>query len=146
MPTAAKLAAALLFAGLAYYVSGLVRPIFADERPLPNLQMINLGFGVIIGWVVAGKRVGGGLSGAIGAGLTTAVSLFLVCLFFNSAAEMIDRSLRKHYDAPVQAVIAVFELMLEFGQRILTPEIIAVSLGGGIVACIIVNFVGRQWR
>lgn len=146
MPTAAKLAAALLFAGLAYYVSGLVRPIFADERPLPNLQMINLGFGLIIGWVVAGKRAGGGLTGAIGAGLTTSISVFLVCLFFNSAAEMVARSLRKHYDAPVQAVIAVFELMLEFGQRIMTPEIIATTLGGGILACLIVNFVGRQWR
>ena len=146
MPTAAKLAAALLFAGLAYYVSGLIKPIFAEEQPLPNLEMINLGFGLVIGWVVAGKRVGGGLRGAFGAGLTTSISLFLVCLFFNSAAEMISRSLRKHYDAPVEAVIAVFELMLEFGERILTPEVIGTSLIGGVLACVVVNFVGRQWR
>ena len=146
MPTAARLVAAILFGALAYYVSELVRPIFADERPLPNLALINTGFGILLGWTTAGSRVGGGLRGAIGAGLTTSIALFFLCLFANSFAEMIRRSLRKQYDTPIEAIIAVFELAIDFGQRVLTPEIIGTSLLGGIAAAIVMNITGRFFR
>ncbi|MEM6728829.1 MAG: TrgA family protein, partial [Pseudomonadota bacterium] len=77
MPTAGRVTAAILYAGLAFYVSLLVREIFLDERPLPTLPYWNAFFGVILGWRLAGARAGGGLSAAIGYGITTTIALFI---------------------------------------------------------------------
>lgn len=145
MPTFARVAASVLYAALAFYVSTIVQEMFTDERPLPALPYWNAFFGVIVGWRVAGSRAGQGVSGAIGYGLTTTVALAFVCLFFNSAGEMIRRSMRGQYDGPAQAVVEVANLMYEFGIRVATMEVIAISVGGGLACAILVEAFGRRY-
>ncbi|MEM1236891.1 MAG: TrgA family protein [Pseudomonadota bacterium] len=145
MPTAARLAAAVLFAGLAYYVSTVIQGYFVDERPLPTLPMWNAFFGLICGWRIAGSRAGQGVSGAISYGLTTVTALAIVALFFHSSAEMVTRSMRGQYGGPAEAVVTVAELMYDFGMRIFTPEVLLLSFGGGVVCALIVEAVGRRY-
>ncbi|MEM6896424.1 MAG: TrgA family protein [Pseudomonadota bacterium] len=145
MPTLAKVIAALLFAALAFYVSTIIQGMFVEERPLPALPYWNAFFGVICGWRIAGSRAGQGYHGAVGYGLTTTSALILMCLFFNCFAEMIRRSMRMQYDGPAEAVVAVMDLMVEFGQRVATQEVLITSFAGGLAAAFVVEAFGRRY-
>ncbi|MEM1100708.1 MAG: TrgA family protein [Pseudomonadota bacterium] len=145
MPTFARLVAAALFGALAYYVSTFIPPIFEDERPLPSLPYWNAFFGVLLGWRQAGRVAGRGFGASVSSGLTTSVSLFVVCLFAHSFAEMIDRSMRGQYGGPAEAVVAVFNLMYEFGGRIFTTEVIVTTIVGGIVAAMVTEVFARRY-
>ncbi|MEL6608915.1 MAG: TrgA family protein [Pseudomonadota bacterium] len=146
MPTAARLVAALSFAAVAAYVSLIIQGYFEDKDPAPNLWWINALFGVIVGWQVAGPKGGQGARAMLGSWLTTTVALIFVCMFFNSAAEMIKRSLRKDYDRPVEAVVAVFEIMLEFAPVTLTQPVLILCFAGGLLAAFLTEVAGRLYR
>ncbi|MEM8591086.1 MAG: TrgA family protein [Pseudomonadota bacterium] len=145
MPTIGKVAAAIAFAAAAYYVSTLIQPIYENERPLPNLPYWNAFFGLIVGWRVAGKRAGTGVNAMIGYAITTTIALVFTCLFFNCAAEMIRLSTRGQYDGPAEGIIAIVELMLEFGSEVATVEVIVATTVCGFAAAIVTEFFGRRF-
>jgi len=109
MPTAARAMAAVLFAVLAWYVSGLIVPLFPENTDMGFFTEVNAGLGLICGWRIAGPRGGTGYVSAISYGLTTTVALVVVALFTHSSVVMIENSLRKFYDTPVEAVVSVFD-------------------------------------
>jgi len=146
MPTAARLVAAACFAGLAYLVSGMIVPLLPDGTPVPFLGVINALLGVICGWKIMGPRAGHGVRGAVGIGITTSVALALLALFLHSAAKMIKLSLRKYYDNPTEAVVAIFEIGFEYAKLIATTEVIGTALVGGVIAGFITNAADRRWN
>ena len=91
MPTFARLAAGILFAGLAYYVSLLIVPLFPPEQQLGWFREVNAGVGLVIGWKVMGARAGNGVSNAIGVGLTAAAMMLLSLLTAMAAAILLNR-------------------------------------------------------
>ncbi len=145
MPTFARLAAGILFAGLAYYVSLLIVPLFEPEEQIGWFREINAAVGLVIGWRVMGARAGKGMSNGIGVGLTAAVMMVLVALLIHSTVVMIFNSLNRVYDTAPDAVIGVFELMLEHGALMSTTEVWATLLGGGIVIGILTEIVARRF-
>jgi len=145
MPTTGRLVAAVLFAALSWYVSELTKPLFPEGSDQGKMSEVNAAIGFFVGWLVAGSRARGPWSSAVGYGLTAAVAAFFWCLFLQSFAEMIVKSLRKQYDGPVEAVVSVFEIMLEFGTLVATPQIIATILIGGIVAGLITESAARKY-
>ena len=145
MPTAARLTGAILFGALAWYASGLIVPRFPEGTDLGYFVVVNTVIGVLCGWRLAGPRAGGGYVDAFGTGVTTTVALVLLALFTNSLVVMIENSLRKFYDTPVEAVVAIFELMLEHGQLMATPLILGTLAIGGVVAGLGTEFVGRRY-
>ncbi|NBD31115.1 MAG: TrgA family protein [Alphaproteobacteria bacterium] len=145
MPTAARAMAAVLFAVLAWYVSGLIVPLFPENKEMGLFAEVNTGLGLICGWKLAGPRGGTGYVNAVSYGLTTTVALVVVALFTHSSVTMIENSLRKFYDTPVEAVVAVFELMVEHGTMMLTPEILTTLGVGGVLAGLGTEFVGRRY-
>ena len=58
MPTMGRLVGAILFAGLAWYTSLLIIPLFPVGTNLGLFQEVNTFFGLIAGWTVAGPRAG----------------------------------------------------------------------------------------
>ncbi|MEL6913208.1 MAG: TrgA family protein [Pseudomonadota bacterium] len=145
MPTFARVVAAVLFGALAYYVSTLIPPLFEGERPLPSLPYWNAFFGVLLGWRQAGRLAGRGFGASVSSGVTTSVSLFVTCLFAHSFAEMIDRSMRGQYGGPAEAVVAVFNLMYEFGETIFTNEVLTSTIVGGIAAAMVTEIFSRRY-
>lgn len=145
MPTMGRLIGAILFGALAWYTSLLIVPLFPEGTNLGLFQVVNTAFGLIAGWSVAGPRAGLGYIAAFSYGLTAMVAMLVMALFFNSAVVMIEQSLRKRYDGPVEAVMAVFEMFIENGAMLLTPEIIATLVIGGIGAGLITEFFGRRY-
>lgn len=149
MPTGAKLAGGLLLAALAWLVSGLMVARLVDE-PDPGLFMpINVVVGFLAGWRVLGPRVGrpgGATMAAAGQGLTAVVAATVAAWALHASVEMVRQSLRKRYDGPVEATVAVFEIMLDQGRYLAAPEVVAALLGGGVVAGLAAEWTGRRVR
>ena len=145
MPTMGRLIGAILYGALAWYTSLLIIPLFPPEAPLGLFQEVNTVFGLIAGWSVAGSRAGTGYVAAFSYGLTALVAMVVMALFFNSAVVMVEQSLRKRYGGPGEAVTAVFEMFVEHGTMILTPEIITTLLVGGIGAGLVTEFFGQRY-
>ncbi len=144
MPTFARMTGAILLAGLAWYVSELIKPLFPFERDVGRFSEVNAAFGLLVGWKFLGARATGTIHGAIGNGLTAGVAVLVVALFFQSVGEMIRNSFEKRYDSAPEAVVAVFELMIEYGTMLSTVEVWGTLLIGGVVAGFITEAVSRR--
>lgn len=145
MPTAGKLTAAVLFMALAFYITTLCAPIFPEGTAPKFLYEINVGAGLLMGWIVAGSRAGTGYNAAIGYGITTVAAIAFWGLFGNSFVEMIDRSLNHRYDGPMEAVVSVFQLGIDTGALLGTPEVVGTFLAGGIIAGLLTDFIGQRF-
>ncbi|MEJ6641501.1 MAG: TrgA family protein [Octadecabacter sp.] len=145
MPTMGRLVGAILFAGLAWYTSLLIIPLFPVGTNLGLFQEVNTFFGLIAGWTVAGPRAGLGYVAAFSYGLTALVAMVVMALFFNSSVVMVEQSLRKRYDGPGEALTDVFQMFVDHAIMMATPEIIGTLLIGGIVGGLVTEFFGRRF-
>ncbi|MDC1231371.1 MAG: TrgA family protein [Octadecabacter sp.] len=145
MPTMGRLVGAILFAGLAWYTSLLIIPLFPVGTNLGLFQEVNTFFGLIAGWTVAGPRAGLGYVAGFSYGLTALVAMVVMALFFNSSVVMVEQSLRKRYDGPGEAVTDVFQMFVDHAIMMATPEIIGTLLIGGIVGGLVTEFFGRRF-
>lgn len=145
MPTMGRLVGAILFAGLAWYTSLLIIPLFPVGTNLGLFQEVNTFFGLIAGWTVAGPRAGLGYVAAFSYGLTALVAMVVMALFFNSSVVMVEQSLRKRYDGPGEAVTDVFQMFVDHAIVMATPEIIGTLVIGGIVGGLVTEFFGRRF-
>jgi len=146
MPTSARLVAAILFAVVAWFTSELIKLLLPPETNFGWFTQANTVLGFLIGWVFVDKRAGYTYSGALGYGLTGGVLLIIWGLFMHSFWEMIERSLRKQYEGPVEAVMSVFELMFENALVLINPAVIATLLVGSMGAAILVEWIGRRFE
>jgi hypothetical protein len=145
MPTAAKLVAAIAWAALAWWASELIKPYFPDGRDLGRFSEVNALFGLVMGWRMAGPRVGLGWWAAVGNGFTTTLALVVMGVFLHCFAEMIRFSLRRMFDGPVEALVDIFRLMVEYLVMMARTDVIAVLLVGGILAGLVAEWAGRRW-
>lgn len=145
MPTMGRLTGAILFGFLAWYTSALVVPLFPENTNLGRFKELNTFLGLYAGWTVAGSRAGKGYIASFSYGLTASAALLVMALFFNSFVVMIEKSLRKLYTDPGQAVTAVFELFVEYGAIVLTPEIILTLVIGGFANGLVTEFLQRKF-
>jgi len=145
MPTMGRLIGAAVFGVLAWYTSLLIIPLFPEGMQIGLFQEVNTVLAMVAGWRIAGPRAGTGWSAAISYGITTMVAMVVMALFFNSFAVMIERSLRKRYGGPGEAVTDTFALMIEHGQLMMTPEIIGTLVVGCIAAAFVTEAVGRKF-
>ncbi|WP_420863468.1 TrgA family protein [Algirhabdus cladophorae] len=145
MPTAARLVAALLFAALGWYVSEMVKALLPPEENVGWFSEANTIISFFIGWVFVGKRAGDTYAGALGYGITAALLMVLWCAFLQAFYEMIEKSLRKQYDDPVEAVVAIFEIMIERGPVLINPFVVGTLLFGAMIIGLIVEWVGRRF-
>lgn len=146
MPTAARLVAALILAATAWLVSQTVKPYLPEGLNFGWFDQVNLALGVVIGWVVIGGRSGRGMSAAVGNGLTGAATLVFWAIFLQASNEMLRQALRRHYRGPVEAVLDVFALSLDYARLVLHLDVAGLLILGGIVAGVLAERAGRVWR
>eukprot|EP01013_Petalomonas_cantuscygni_P027403 TRINITY_DN50316_c0_g1_i1.p2 TRINITY_DN50316_c0_g1~~TRINITY_DN50316_c0_g1_i1.p2 ORF type:complete len:147 (+),score=41.34 TRINITY_DN50316_c0_g1_i1:75-515(+) len=145
MPTFARLVGGILLAALAWYVSELIKPLFPDEMDVGWFTEVNTAFGLLVGWKLLGGRATGSITNAIGGGLTAAVALLVTALFFQCVGEMVRLSYNKQYDSASEAVVGVFELMVEYGLMLSTIEVWGTLLIGGIAAGFVTEAVSHKF-
>lgn len=148
MPTAAKLFSAIMFAGVAYLAAYLYALDLPGGRPPGLLREISALIGLICGWWIMGSFASRsvGRVEAMGTGIRTAFTSALLVLIMFAFVEMLSRSMKGRYDSPMDATLAVFDLMLSLGQRMLTGEIMGVLLLGGVLGGAVAHWAGRTWR
>jgi hypothetical protein len=146
MPTAGRLVALIMFAGLAWYASQLIKPLFPEQRNVGLFAEVNAVIGGIIGWRVAGSRANSTWANAISYGFTTMVALVFWALLLHSFGEMIRKSLNRVYEGPGEAIIGVFGFMYDYGMIMSTPLVWGTLVVGGIIAGLITEFFGRRFR
>jgi hypothetical protein len=148
MPTAAKLVAAIMFAAVAWVAAALYARAMPEGRSAGGLREVSALIGLICGWSIMGSFASRpcGRVEAMGTGIRTSFTMAIVGLTVFSVAQMLTRSMTGRYKDPVEAVIAVFDLMLSFGQTLLTAEIMAVLMLGGVLGGAVAHFAGRTWR
>ena len=146
MPTAGKLIGAVLFAALAWYVSELVKQYLPLEGAGATLlSPVNGFFGLVMGWRVMGRHAGQGYMPALGFGLTTIFAITFWVLLIWSAYEMIKRAVRGRYDGPVEALLAMSDLMIENAVFLLEPQVLGTAVAGSLVLALVTEFFARRW-
>ncbi len=148
MPTSYRLVSALLYGALAWVVSAMVMEVMEAEtqrQNFGNFQLVNTAIGVLVGWIIVGKRLGSDYVTAMGIGFTGMLTLVFWCLFAHAFNEMLRLSLARRYDGPVEALVSVFKLGIEYGGFLVHGQILVVLILGGMIAGVIAEFVKRRW-
>ena len=144
MPTTPKLIAAVLIAILGYAAAEAFKPGMPAGTYFGQFSIICAGIGFLVGWLVLGNKVGLGFAGAISAGLQAAVVFAFFALLGFSLYLMLKRSIRMMYDDPMEAVVGIFDMMMKHGILIFTAQVMGVLIVGGVIAGIVVDWVGRR--
>ncbi len=147
MPTAAKLVAGIMWALLAWFASNLIKPYFPEGMDLGYFAEVNAALGLVLGWTMAGPRANlGGWSAAISYGVTTTVALVVVGVFLHSFAEMVRLSLSRRYEGPIEGLVAVFGMMVDYFVLMAKRDVMVFLAVGAVVAGLVTEWAGRRWR
>lgn len=146
MPTAAKLVAALAFALTGFLGAEAFKLGMPPGMAFGPFSLVIAAIGVLCGWTISGRLAGGGYTASVGYGLRSSVTIAFWGLLIYSTERMVQRSLDMLYDGPVEAVIGIFQLMVDLGQRLLTAEVLTVLAVGGVFGGLVAEWAARRWR
>lgn len=145
MPTAPKLFSALFFALVAALAAHLFIPVLPEGTQVKMFRELSAVIGFFCGWFILGRSTGHGMVEGINRGIVTSVAVLFWCLLLFSIYFMVRKSTRMMYDGPMDAVLGVFELMLEYGTLLRHPATPLVLLGGGVLGGVLAEAIGRRW-
>lgn len=145
MPTAAKLIAAVAFAMVAFVAAATFVPHLPEGSQIGLFREITAAIGFAVGWFVMGSLTGQGYGPAAGSGMRTAVTLVFFTLLGFSIHLMVKKSYKMLYDGPMEAVLAVFEIMLDYAQMMIQPDVLGVLAVGGVLGGVAAEWAGRRW-
>lgn len=146
MPTAARLMAALCLAVVGYVLTQQVIALMPERTNFGYFMQTNVILGLILGWVVMGRRAGRGKTSAINNGLTGVVVLIFWGLGVQATYEMFRRAMGNRYDGPLEALTAIFQLGAEFGALMVTPTIGVTVVIAAVISGALTEFVGNRWK
>lgn len=145
MPTAAKLVAALAFAAVAWLVSDMVVDLLPEGSRVGRLHVVNAALGALMGWRVMGPRVGEGFVRAFGVGVSTVAATLFWCLLAWGGHEMMQNATRMRYRGPVDALLDMSSLMVNYLLLVATIPIVVAMLAGAFVGSVLSELASRRW-
>ncbi len=146
MPTAAKLFAAFAMTVVAFFTAQVFMPHMEEGTQFGAFVPVSALIGLVCGWRILGRETGGGMWQAANAGMKAAAITAALGLFIFSTEEMIVLAFRRSYDGPLEAVIGILSLGLDFVQKMLVPDVLIVLFGGGALAGCLSEWAARRWR
>ncbi len=145
MPTAPKLIAALLFAGLAWLVSAMAIPRI-DHPVDPVLMPLGCAsVGLLLGWTLMGRRAGEGALAAAAHGVTTALVVAAASILLWSVWRMLVRATRLRYDGPGEALSDTLVLALDNTRLLWHAPTALTMLAGAVAIGLLVDRLARVW-
>lgn len=145
MPTAAKLAAAVIYAFLAYLAAGMMRQYFPPSTQFGIFSEVSAAIGLFAGWRVMGRLAGQGWVAAINNGLRTSVTIVFLALVIFSMEGMYQVAIRKMYDGPLEAMLGAVKIGAEYAAMLLQPDMLAVLILGGMGCGMLTEWVAKRW-
>lgn len=146
MPTAAKLVAAITLAIVMYVATVNYIPGLPQGTQTGYITEIAALIGFLCGWFFVGKAPGETFSMALSNGLKGAIIASFWVLMVASGVVMIRRAMRMMYDGVMDAVLGVFEQLIELGGLIFVPGVLGVLLVGGMLVGAAARSAGRRWN
>jgi hypothetical protein len=146
MPTGAKAMAAICFAVAGFITALTYIPNMPEAGRVGSMPLMVALLGAIVGWRVMGNAVGKGYFRAIGSGWKTMIVLIFFALLLFGIYEMLQQSVRMRYDGPLEAILDVFQRMLDRSLPILSPQVLAAIVIGGGIAGMLTENANRRWR
>lgn len=146
MPTAAKLVAAAALAAVMYLAALAYIPGLPQGTQTGYIREIAAAIGLLSGWFFVGTKPGGTFAEGLSNGVKGAVIACFWVLIFASGYMMIKRSMRMMYDGVFDAVLGVFEQMIELGALLFVPSVIGLLFGGGMIVGAVTRAAGRRWK
>ena len=145
MPTAAKLVVALVFAIAGHLTAGGVRENLPEGMPANQLWLWPIVIPIICAWRILGNGVGKGMVNSINVGSYAMVAaVFFTTLVF-AVAEMIKLSTRLRYDGPMDAIVNMFGIAVDYGTLLLTPGCLIPIVCGALLGGVLGELAFRRW-
>jgi len=135
----------MVFAGLAYFLTDLIKALLPEGTQFGWFSQINALIGFAMGWTVLGKGAGKSYRNAFGYGFTTLFATVFWCLTFWAGYEMLRRSMRMYYDGPVQALQEMTQLFIEYGKIGAVQDVMVPAVVGTIFVSWFTEFFARRW-
>ncbi len=145
MPTGARMVTAVLLGAVGWQASEMIRPLMQEGTDFGWFNEVNVILGLLCGWIVTGSRLGRGYPEGISAGLTGMGALIFWALFLQSFNEMLKLALERRYEGPVEGLVAIFEIAIDYGLQILHVPLIGFLFGSAIVVGLIGEWCARRW-
>jgi hypothetical protein len=145
MPTAARLAGAILFGLWGWYISGVATPFFMEGRPPRSFVPASVLTGILIGWIYIGRRLGQGYVQAVGHGLSGGFAFAFVSLFIMGLSLMMANAMRRRYDGPMEAVVDIFNLMVSESGRFYDVTLIASVFVGAVLCAWVAEYFAQKY-
>lgn len=146
MPTSAKLVAAFVFAVTGYLVAEMLRATMPEGQPLNWLVQVCVFVPMVIGWRIMGKLVGKNYGVSMNSGFYAIVVSTVSVLLVFSISLMITKSRRLQYDGPMDALVDVFALMLDYALLLLNPYILVTIVVGGFIGGLASEWAHRKFE
>jgi len=146
MPTAAKLFAAFAFAALAFFAAEVFKPHMSEGTQFGAFVPISALIGLVSGWRVMGPAAGKGNWMAVNNGIKTAACMLGLALVVFSIEGMLVLAFRRAYDGPMEAIIGIFGVGVDYLLRVLAWDMLAVLLIGGALGGLLSEWAARRWR
>ncbi|MEM0976841.1 MAG: TrgA family protein [Pseudomonadota bacterium] len=146
--TASRLVAAILMAPLGYIVALIYTRNYSELNEQFGI-MFWLGCtvcGLWLGWRILGKDPGDGRGKSFGKGLFAGISLFLLCVIWQSTLFTYDNLTAASFDSPEIIPGRMMTHIIRFFREFLEPPILFVCGVGGLFAGRIVGLVNYYWR
>lgn len=148
MPTAAKLVAAVVFALVGWLAANAHVPSQGENADVGLFREITAAIGAASGWMVMGPLAGHGYVEALSSGLRTVATLVFFALLGFSVYEMVMTALttNAYGSSPMNAVLGIFKIMMDQGQKMLTVGVLGVLAIGAVVGGVTTEWAKRRWR
>ena len=144
MPTAGRLAGAIIFMTFGWYLASLCVQFFPNERAPGYWYPLVAAVGCAIGWQFTGGRLGRGYVAAIGLGITSSLCIAFWVIFGVALERMIQNALDLEYGGVMVAITNVFVLMIEFAEELYNIPLIITLFVGGIICAWMAEFVDKR--
>lgn len=145
MPTAAKLVGAIMLAITGWFCSELIKPLMEDGRDLSGFSPICAAVGAFVGWRFLGPRADQRLGSVLSNTLTMAFVQVVLTVFIFAVLEMVQKSLRKLYHGPVEALEDVLAISAVYYHEYVFHEPIFVVLLGCFLSSLCAFRAARKW-
>ncbi|MBS0564514.1 MAG: TrgA family protein [Proteobacteria bacterium] len=146
MPTASRLFAALAFALVGFFTAEVFKPHMPEGTQFGAFSQISALIGLVSGWRVLGPETGRGMLQAANSGLRAGLVMLLLGLLIFSTEEMIVLAFRRTYHGPMEAIVGIVALAVGYLRLLFAPDVLAVVIGGSVLAGCLSEWAGRRWK
>ncbi|MFA5582131.1 MAG: TrgA family protein [Paracoccaceae bacterium] len=143
MPTFPRLVAAIWFGALGALVAWRVVPLLPEGTQLGWFLQISAAIGVVIGWRFMARRAFDRFQQMVGYGITISLLTLFWGVFVFAGYDIYRRSIRMHFDGPVQAIESLFVTMADYAVLAATPTVMGALLVGGALGGWVIWYFAR---